>query len=420
MSKGKIIIKKSSRRFFGLRQLTDSRRPCICRLLKNIVCLFLMMFALGVSQLYSQTPGEKWDSKGYIKFMQSINFVEGFDSLWVDNLFHNRLNFNWYPENNLRVTAEIRNRIFYGDLVRLIPNYGDLVDVYNDYFDLSVNLVNQSDLVIHSMIDRLYFQWTRNKFELTAGRQRINWGINLAWNPNDIFNAYSFFDFDYEERPGTDGLRLQYHTGFASSFEVAANMTGHIEEWTAGALWKFNRWNYDLQVLGGIMEGDVVLGGGWSGNISGAGFRGEFSHFLPFQDSDWNSNVISAVAALDYMFPSTLYLYGSYLYNNGREMGSSLIDLGFTGERLSAKNLMPFRHSLFLQGQYTFHPLLNGRMAVMYFPVTNGGFFLNPNLSWSLAENWDLDLVGQIYYANLNNRIQALAKYLFWRVRWSF
>jgi hypothetical protein len=387
--------------------------------MKTTVYSILLMFALSTSESYSQTPGEKWDSRGYIKFMQSINFVDGFDSLWVDNLFHNRLNFNWYPESNLRFTAEIRNRIFYGDLVRLIPNYGDLVDVYNDYFDLSV-LVDRSDLVFHSMIDRLYFQWTRNKFEMTAGRQRINWGINLAWNPNDIFNAYSFFDFDYEERPGTDGLRFQYHTGFASSFEVAANMAGHIEEWTAGALWKFNRWNYDLQFLGGIMEGDVVLGGGWSGNISGAGFRGEFSHFLPFHDSDWNSNIISAVAALDYMFPSTFYLYGSYLYNNGRERGSSLIDLGFTGERLSAKNLMPFRHSLFLQGQYTFHPLLNGRMAVMYFPVTNGGFFLNPNLSWSLAENWDLDLVGQIYYANLNNRIQALAKYLFWRVRWSF
>lgn len=388
--------------------------------MKTIVAVFLCTMAamLCFSPAYPQASESELETGGYIKYMQSINFVEGFDSLWVDNLFHNRLNFNWHPTDNLRLVAEIRNRIFYGDFVRLIPNYSSLVDTYNDYFDLSFNLIDQSNLVCQSMIDRLYFQWTKDKFELTAGRQRINWGINLAWNPNDIFNAYSFFDFDYEERPGTDGLRLRYYTGYASSIEVAAKLADDFEHWIAGALWKLNKWNYDFQLLAGTMENDLVLGGGWSGNISKAGFRGEASFFSPIGESDGES-FLTATAGFDYMFPNSLYLYASYLYNSGETIGN-LLGLGLASERLSAKNLMPFRHNILLQAQYPFHPLINGGFAAMYFPVENSGFFLNPSLTISLFENWDLDLVGQIYFAESNDRLKALAKFLFWRIKWSF
>ena len=59
------------------------------------------------------------------------------------------------------------------------------------------------------------------KWELTLGRQRINWGVNLAFNPNDLFNAYSLIDFDYQERPGSDAIRFQYFTNELSSFETA-------------------------------------------------------------------------------------------------------------------------------------------------------------------------------------------------------
>jgi hypothetical protein len=108
------------------------------------------------------------------------------------------------------------------------------------------------------------------------------------------------------------------------------------------------------------------------------------------------------------------------LFNSGSDTGIKLTLLDFSGDRLSAKNLMPFRYSMFIQGQYTVSPLVNVAMAVMYFPGENGGFFINPNMGFSLAENWDLDLIGQVYYAHLNERWQALVKYFYWRVKWSF
>ena len=89
---------------------------------------------------------------------------------------------------------------------------------------------DSSRWVFHIMLDRLYAEYTYKNFEAKVGRQRINWGINMAFNPNDIFNAFSYFDFDYEERPGSDAILLKYYTGIASSIEVAGKMADSLED----------------------------------------------------------------------------------------------------------------------------------------------------------------------------------------------
>jgi len=49
---------------------------------------------------------------------------------------------------------------------------------------------------------------------------------------------------------------------------------------TAAALYRFNKWNTDIQFLGGYYEErDFVLGAGFSGLLFKGGFRGEVSYF---------------------------------------------------------------------------------------------------------------------------------------------
>ena len=71
---------------------------------------------------------------------------------------------------------------------------------------------------------------------MRIGRQRINWGVNLAWNPNDLFNAYSLIDFDYQERSGVDAIRFQYYTGEMSSIEFAIQPGENIDKSIIAAL----------------------------------------------------------------------------------------------------------------------------------------------------------------------------------------
>ncbi|MBK7873230.1 MAG: hypothetical protein IPJ74_22450 [Saprospiraceae bacterium] len=145
-----------------------------------------------------------------------------------------------------------------------------------------------------------------------------------------------------------------------------------------------------------------------------AGFKGEATYFVPI---DEGNSSFAATFALDYVFSNSLYGNLGYLYNsNGTTKGDVT---GLFNFQLSAKNLYPFRHAIFTQISYPFTPLLNGGAAIIYSPVKSHALFINPTLTYSLAQNWDLDLVGQLVFneaKNYTSPIQAL----FLRLKWSY
>ncbi|MFW5762202.1 MAG: hypothetical protein ACOCXH_14605, partial [Cyclobacteriaceae bacterium] len=298
-----------------------------------------------------------------------------------------------------------------------------LIDVNDDYFDFSFFPIQGDNLLLHTMLDRAYVQWSKNNWEVSLGRQRINWGINLAWNPNDIFNAYNFFDFDYEERPGTDALRVVHYTGFASSIEFAAKAADSWDEWVAAGLWKINKWNYDFQFMSGVDRGDVVMGTGWAGNIDQAGFKGELSYWRPY-DAYFEKgidDIFVGSIAFDYSFENSLYLYSSYLYNSNGETNPNFGLIGFgANQQLTAKNLIPYAHTLLLQGSYQLTPLVGVSLSNLYFPGATNGLFLSPNVRISMFQNWDLDLFGQLFYNNTPDGYKAASKFFYLRFKYSF
>lgn len=384
-----------------------------------------LLFAIALlttTQAFAQPEKPpKLTVDGYVKDLQTVfilnaNTTLGDIFIFSQNQIHNRINLKWQPTQALRFQADFRNRLFWGDLQFTSQTFIDGLDEANDYFNLSVGKSNDKGLAYHTMIDRLYLEYMQGNWEIRLGRQRINWGINTVWNPNDIFNAFAFTDFDYEERPGSDALRVRYFTGFASSVEVAAKMADSLEASTIAGLGRFNTGGYDIQVLAGLVQNEIALGGGWAGNIKNAGFKGEFTFFQPLSEGD--SASFAATFALDYMTAQSLYLGAGFLFNsNGTTRGSltSLFDF-----ELSAKNLYPFRYSIFLQGGYPFTPLLNGVLALIYSPSQSHAIFLNPTLTYSIAQNWDADLIGQLAFEKEGKKYRSPIQGLFLRIKLSY
>ena len=378
-----------------------------------------------------QDDEKKLAIKGYIKNMSSFNIIG--DSLWYENLTHNRINFAWYPTEQISAYVEVRNRLFVGDFVNTftgndalgIPSYGDIINSNNDFFSLSANWVDNGHMLLNVMVDRAYVEWVKNDWEIKAGRQRINWGVNLAWNPNDLFNAYSFFDFDYEERPGSDALRITYYTGVASSIEVAAKASKDMDHFVSAGMWKVNKWNYDFQFLGGIAQGDLALGAGWAGNLGLASLKGELTYFKPVIDTEVNrgyENLFLGALSLDYSFSNSLYLNGSVMYNsNGsNDANLGLLSIGQNTAPFTVRNLSPYPWSSFVQSSYQITPLLYGGLAIMGYPGTSA-LFINPMITFSIVQNLDVNLVGQFYFdTNASGTYDALSKSIFIRAKWSF
>jgi hypothetical protein len=218
--------------------------------------------------------------RGYFKAMPGIRINRDFSDSNFDNLIHNRLNFRWGITPDLNLHVEGRNRLFYNPLIKDFPMMADLLDQDDGWVDMSWVWFNEGAWIGHSEIDRLYLNFRHNNWQMRAGRQRINWGINLVSNPNDLFNTYSFFDFDYEERPGADALRVQYHTGFASRLEVAYSPARDRKESVGALLWSTNKRGYDIQAIAGYYRNRSAIGMGWAGNLAVLDLREKLHGFM--------------------------------------------------------------------------------------------------------------------------------------------
>ncbi|MDZ7777778.1 MAG: hypothetical protein U5L09_20265 [Bacteroidales bacterium] len=306
----------------------------------GIVWIILLLATNAFSQ------GDKISLNGYIKSMQTVYAPEENtllqQDILSDNLIHNRLNFRYYATPELTVALEARNRFMYGEIVRLFPDYGDMLDEDPGFLDLSKTIASGDGYALHTMIDRFYMDYVKGDFQTRIGRQRINWGINMVWNPNDVFNTFNYFDFDYEERPGTDAVKLQYYTGVASSAQLVYRPADSMQATALAGMYKLNKWGYDFQFLGGYINEDLVAGGGWSGNIGNAGFRGEATYFRDNENfADTTGQLVASISA-DYMFRSSFYLHAGLLYNSKGTTGdASREGLLLQNQDLSVKTLTP-------------------------------------------------------------------------------
>jgi hypothetical protein len=366
----------------------------------------------------------KIELSGYISNMQSVQFLD-VQGAWInDNLLHNRLNFKWLPNDNIQFSIGLRNRLFTGETVKQYPDYGWIIkQSETGKANLMWNAVNEPSVLFNMHVDRLFFQYEKGKFAATVGRQRINWGKTFVWNPNDIFNAYSFFDFDYAERPGSDAIRLQYFSTAISSIEIAAK-TDKKDQLTAAAIWRFNLKEYDFQLMGGILNSsDYVVGTAWSGAIRSVDFKGEMSYFHPkINTKDTTGQFIGSVS-LGYTFPNTLGILVEFLYTDiPNEKESSIYNL-YAGN-LSVKTLSFTKYNLFAQAAYQITPLLNGSVSAIYYP-NNKGIFIGPSFDYSFTDNLYASFVIQSFRGDIKNPLTQLNErlkltYAFLRLKWNF
>ncbi len=386
--------------------------------------LCFLLFSFSFPFFSQEDKKNKWKEKvefsGFIKYMNTTSFVN-LDSLITDNLIHNRIRFKAYLSDKITSVIEMRNRLFYGQATRLNSFLASSLDNDKGIVDMSYVSLDRKSLVIHSIFDRAYMRYSDEKWELTLGRQRINWGVNLAFNPNDLFNAYSLVDFDYQERPGADAVRFQYYTNELSSFETAIQFGKSLDSSVIAGLWKINKWEYDFQFLIANFYSDFVLGTAWAGNLKKAGFKTELSFFQPKNNFLESSGVLSLSSSLDYSFKKGTYINGSVLYNSSgtsQALNSSNLFQTFIGD-ISAKSLMPSKWTYFGQVSGVFNPALNASLSFFYMHGINLALFM-PSIVYNFNDDWELMLIAQSAFANINSNFSSAGSGLFIRMMYSF
>jgi len=386
---------------------------------KNLILILVISFLLYPVYTWSQS---KLDFNGYISNMGQSSFAKDQNDNYQflsDYIFHNRINLAYYANDNFTFHVQFRNQFIWGQTVKNFPGYAGNFAKDRGFFGLNFNWWEGSNNFMNTQFDRAYIEYMYNNLELSVGRQRVNWGRSLVWNPNDIFNAFSYYDVDYMERPGSDAFRMKYYFGTASAAELVTKLDSASNLSLAG-LYKFNKWSYDIQFLGGYVDGqDFVIGTGWEGNIGSVAFRGEANYYRSQESFADTSGVFLASVGFDYLVGNKLTIQWEFLYNDPK----TLIDINQNPTAIfqapsTSKSLSFSEYNLFANLSYLVSPILTANLAGMYYPDYQG-FFLMPAIDFSISSNLYFSLMYQYFNLEIEN-IRSGSNVAYARLKWNF
>ncbi len=394
--------------------------------MRKILFLILLLPAIGWAQL------SFYSINGYVKYLSSAADYPSIKGNLYDQLLHARINSTWYPGNAWRGELDVRMRAFYGGSVEKLPHFLEQIKTNYDFTNLDAVLWDKRKTVGYAQIDRLWLDYSLQSLEVTLGRQRIAWGTALVWNVIDLYNPKSVLDFDYEEKPGADALRLQYYTGAVSKVEMAAKPGKTMKRAIIAGLFSLNAFEYDFYGLAGIRNNRWVAGGAWAGSILKGGFRGEFlvsqapskSEIMPYPIPrffgssilGYDKPVVSFVLSGDYTFANSFYIHTESLFNSNGKVNNAGI---FQQEALAAGMLSPARWSIYQEFAYDLNPLTRATLFGIFNPNDRSSIIV-PMLTRSLNTNLDLLLIGLLASGKQYTEFGDYGKSVYVRLKYSF
>jgi hypothetical protein len=387
----------------------------------------LMCAAFGA---HAQTAN--YELGGYLKYLFTGTKQQSEDARY-DHLLHGRLNARWIPIENIRAVAELRARAFYGGTVRTTPDFAGTLTQDGGFGRMGGVLWEGSSTVGHAEMDRLYLNATTGQWQLTVGRQRIAWGTNLVWNAVDVFNPQSVLDFDYEEKPPVDGVRVKYYTSEVAKFEVAYTPQVMHRGMHAAAQWTGTMHGYDVHVMGGVRGSQPFGGIAWAGDIAGGGFRGEVL-VAGYEDNYTTSDeivrygnagplpftgqgtMVSAALSGDYTFTNSFYVHTEALYNSQGVTENATLNAPHASH-LGMQS--PARWSVFQEFSYDISPLVRGSIFAIYNP-TDRSSVVFPSITWSVVTDLDLSLFALLFSGASGTEYGQQGTAVVARLKWSY
>ncbi|MFC1726240.1 hypothetical protein ACFL4T_11485 [candidate division KSB1 bacterium] len=147
--------------------------------------------------------------------------------------------------NRARVTAESNiSEISYVNITLDYFNYfGEFARLYRLFEEQE----NSNTPYQKIRLDRAYLQITKEKFQVTAGMQRISLGKSFIWSPFDVFNRINTTE-PQEEKGGVNAVKFTYYPSNLSRIMLIASPEETFGESRLGFLADFNYKNTDFEI----------------------------------------------------------------------------------------------------------------------------------------------------------------------------
>ena len=258
-------------------------------------------------------------------------------------------------------------------------------------------------------VDRLYLKFSVSRADVILGKQRIAWGSGTVFSPTDSFNRPNPLSLS-GRREGVNALVTKISVGDLSALDfivapadVFQRIDGvvNLESLKYGKFASrltLNKFKTDMafsyqydgtrrdHICGLDLKGDVELG--YHLETVLIYNRDEFD--IDNVEQYWRS-----VLGLDYSFSGKWILMAEYFYNgSGRKKAADLSasDFLLLGD-------FQYRHYLYSQVSYLHDVFLRGNILLLW-NMVDGSSIISPGVRYSLFQNTDLDLYGQMFFGD--------------------
>lgn len=360
---------------------------------------YLVLFFVFTLNIYSQydfnCSGYIWSVPTYQNLGTSLDYFFPSNTINKDQYsFFTKIRlrpvYNLWDDARLEAAAETHINI-----AQFANPFVSTNSIYSrQAIDMTWNLYNNGDFKVDEYIDRLFFKQTFDDFELTLGRQRINWGVGRVWQPTDRFHPINPANYVKIEKTGADAFSLKYFFGLFTDAEFVVNFRKEIKDYNYGLRIRTNFSPFTSSLILGYFDREPNAGFDISGNIGDAGVRAEGIYVYNKEHPD--SSYVRLIVGADNQFTSTIY---------------ALIEFQYNGEGSTCKYCYDFMKVLtgqmmntgvyYLAGtlNWQLHPLLTFSFNVMQ-NINDGSGYVSPILMWSALENLSVNAGGMFAYGS--------------------
>jgi len=257
--------------------------------------------------------------------------------------------------------------------------------------DLNYSLVkSDQDFLVIQNLDRFYYTYFGDKFELNLGRQAVGFGSARTINPLDILVPFDFLMINIEQKLGVDAIRTKIpfkQTGMVE-FGISASEDVPFEDEYRFISFLQN----DIRFLYQELNQHKVWGLDIQKSLLGWGTWLELGHF----DIHEGENFLRYSVGGQYQFPNELSFFVEYHQNGSRVLHR---DLGI---------FVTNRDYLNWGLDYQVTPL--NKVALSSFNSLNDpSSLLNLNYELNFEENWYFDC--SLYYGVGNKNASEFGSY---------
>ena len=383
--------------------------------MKALACLLALGLAGLAAAQDSSTASGAWTQQfgGYFEDLASGSQSYFTQAAWGDNLDRLRISYDGKYQDWLAVHMDYDNEIHEGNFIGL-PDFAIVRDRQSAaWLDLQQVLVNEPNGYWDTSLYRGYVALRTSDATLTLGRQRIGWGTAHFFSPMDMFNPISPLQVEPDERQGVDAASLQFSSPGALRWNaVYAPQDGFRRSTEALRLGRTIH-NYDFDVAAARFGQDWTGGVDFSGQVGGAGLRGEMTyrwrHPIPGIPEISTHNALRFVVGSDYAFAGGLYLVAEYFYNQGQpdtaknQPFDPTVLLQFTNEIFTLH-----RHFISAGASYPLTPLWKLETYVVD-DVAGPSAVVLPRLTHNLTANTDLTFGAQLFASSKTGEFHGLS-----------